>query len=75
MSWLKTVRIKFILKLLSPHQYTKEHGVSPHLGLKKILMASFDRTPYIATENIATENTNIPFKIYLNFPILITDNV
>ena len=35
----------------------------------KILMASFDRTAYIATEN-----TNIPFKIYMNFQILKTGN-
>ena len=35
-----------------------------------ILMVSFDSMAYIAIEN-----TNITFKIYLNFQILITGNV
>ena len=70
MSWLKTVHIQSILKLLSPNQSTKEHEVSPLLCLNKNTDASFDRMAYIATEN-----TNIPFKIYMNFQILIAGNV
>ena len=71
MSWLKTAHIQLILKLLSPHQYTKEQEVFPLLCLNK-------RSNRIPTEwyiLLQQKNTNIPFKINLNFQILITGNI